>query len=400
MNELLFQKIISKLNNINKKDFILNLEKYILNYSILEEIDFKIENISLTFNSLVSIASYINNKEFSFELAKKIKDIQNQKLFFLVYTKLTDEEKKSKRQLFDNLYKDYYELCEKNNWNEQTLSELKTKSKLLEDTALTINEEIILSELKIQEIFEYANYYSKNFIGKNRGKKIRNLMNKNEYIFFTMILNDEKEEKIIEFVCRYINKTSINDLVYEFINDYSIVENIESMSILNEIRNTIITKISTINFDSVELANSNLIENNEVGQALKFINLYVDGDYRNIKCFCKEFNLKISKFKNYILLVSQNNKKLYERYLLNVKMHENKRNLSNDELLNILINYIKNGIIKDGMMTEFTLEDYYNTINLPFENIAEILNDSKIKNIEDLELLKKFIVQNKAKRKH
>ena len=117
----------------------------------------------------------------------------------------------------------------------------------LENTTLTINEEIILSELKIQEIFEYANYYAKTFMNKNRGREIRKLMNTKEYIFFNMILNNEKIDNIVEFANKYIDKKRLDILLNNFIKDYSLVENIESLSILNEIRSTIITKISTIN---------------------------------------------------------------------------------------------------------------------------------------------------------
>ena len=119
--------------------------------------------------------------------------------------------------------------------------------------------------------------------------------------------------------------------------------------------------------------------------------MFIDGNYRNIKHFCKATSLSISKFKNYVLLISQTNKELFEKYCLTVKMHENKRNLSNDEIVNLLIKYIKNGMLKNGVLNEFNLNDYYNTINIQFEFLIEIIDSNKTLNQNDLELIKEFL---------
>ena len=274
----------------------------------------------------------------------------------------------------------------------------------------TFSEIVILNELRVEQIIEYGSFYAKEMLGKNRNKKIRQLMNTDNYEFFYMLLTEKDNQKIIEYLndnYHTFDLNKIKKLIPKFIQNYSIIENIDEqkrleniekkleimlettiVNILNEIRNSLNIKKSSINNVSIKTENETCQK-----RAKKIVKLYIDGNYRNIKHFCKDLHMGISTFNSYIKLVKQIDEELYNQIEERLKM-QSSRNISilNNELSKIVY-FIKNGVeLEDGRVKEFDILDYCKLINLSLENMRCFLNKSNLE-MEDLKLIRKFLMQ-------
>ena len=415
MNDFLINYLIGDLDIEERIEFMRKCSKLLLNDEIFIKDSYVINSINLTFTLLVSICNYYlaNSTKNNFEISERLKRINLKRLYFLVAKKLSEEEKKTNKIVIENLYKEYYVFCEKCNWNESLLFKSREKAKNIDNIynkKFTFSEIVILNELRVEQIIEYGSFYAKEMLGKNRNKKIRQLMNTDNYEFFYMLLTEKDNQKIIEYLndnYHTFDLNKIKKLIPKFIQNYSIIENIDEqkrleniekkleimlettiVNILNEIRNSLNIKKSSINNVSIKTENETCQK-----RAKKIVKLYIDGNYRNIKHFCKDLHMGISTFNSYIKLVKQIDEELYNQIEERLKM-QSSRNISilNNELSKIVY-FIKNGVeLEDGRVKEFDILDYCKLINLSLENMRCFLNKSNLE-MEDLKLIRKFLMQ-------
>lgn len=408
MNDYLINKLTENFDVTDRIEFYHKAKKLLLNDEIFKKSSFKVCGIDLSFTLLVSVCTYLNNSnKNNVELSRQLNKIKLKKLYFLACLDLTEIEKENNRVLIDNLYKEYYDLCEKCNWNERKLKLLTKKAKMLDDDLLkkyTFNEIVILNELQVSEIIDYASFYSRKIMFKVRNKKNRELMNTDEYEFFDMIVKNKPIEEINNYLKNNIKlstKNKIKSLIPGFITNYSIVENVTNKEVLKQIETKILITIDEITIPKINLKNENnmplkSIENfseKEINDAKKYIELYIKGKYRSPKHFCKDMEMKISVFKQYLTIVSQNDNELFNDYQNTVKKHNQIKCALIDEELTKLANYIKNGIqLEDGTIKEFDLLDFYQLETLPFNNIRGLLNKKDITiDVEILKTIREFL---------
>lgn len=408
MNDYLINKLTENFDVTDRIEFYHKAKKLLLNDEIFKKSIFKVCGIDLSFTLLVSICTYLNNSnKNNVELSRQLNKIKLKKLYFLACLDLTEIEKENNRVLIDNLYKEYYDLCEKCNWNERKLKLLTKKAKMLDDDLLkkyTFNEIVILNELQVSEIIDYASFYSRKIMFKVRNKKNRELMNTDEYEFFDMIVKNKPIEEINNYLKNNIKlstKNKIKSLIPSFITNYSIVENVTNKEVLKQIETKILITIDEITIPKINLKNENNMslkstENfseKEINDAKKYIELYIKGKYRSPKHFCKDMEMKISIFKRYLTIVSQNDNELFNDYQNTVKKHNQIKCALIDEELTKLANYIKNGIqLEDGTIKEFDLLDFYQLETIPFNNIRGLLNKKDITiDVEILKTIREFL---------
>lgn len=407
MNDYLINELIKGFDIKDRIAFFESAKLQILDDEIFTKEIFKIYNIDLTFTLLVSICTYLNNYKNDIELTNQLKKIKLRKIYFLACLNLTEEEKYNNRILINNLYKEYYELCEKCHWNERKLELLTKKVKTLDKNIIekyTFNEIVILNELQASEIIQYGAFYSSKIIGKIRNKINRELMNKDEYEFFDMVVKDAKIDEIANYLENNINLSTRNKIVMlipKFIENYSVVENVTNETVLKKIEDKINSKLDMIiTYQKDRKAKTNkkvevkkTLSEQATEEAKKNIELYIRGNYRNIKRYCSDMEIKISIFKKYVRIVAQNNPELYKTYQDKLKTHQELRyTLITDDLLK-LSNYIKNGIqLEDKTIKEFDLLDFYLLNIIPLSNIRNLLNCEKIDiDVEDLKVIRDFL---------
>ena len=115
MNDFLINYLIGDLDIEERIEFMRKCSKLLLNDEIFIKDSYVINSINLTFTLLVSICNYYlaNSTKNNFEISERLKRINLKRLYFLVAKKLSEEEKKTNKIVIENLYKEYYVLCEK-----------------------------------------------------------------------------------------------------------------------------------------------------------------------------------------------------------------------------------------------------------------------------------------------
>lgn len=410
MNDFLFNILIGELDIEDRIEFMEKCNRLLLNDEIFIKDNFKVKNMDLTFNLLTSLCTYyINNSvKRNPKISQRLKKINLKRIYFLVVKELTENEKKVNKVLIDNLYKDYYEICEKCNWNEEFIRYSRRKSRIIENVSndkFTYSEIVILNETTTEQIIEYGYFYAKSILKKDRSKKIREIMNDRLYILFDMIIKKKNNKQIIEYLNINYQNIEINELkakLPKFLKYYSIVEDISDDKELDKIKNILefeidnkFTKIlkKVKNNSESKQGNNEKVLTKEIiiEKSYKNLNLFLEGKYRSIKQFCREMHISISTFKEYISTIETIDKELYDRVAEQIKMQTSIRKANvNDGLLKIVY-YIENGIeLEDDTIKEFDLLDCYELTGISLINIRCLLNRSGLSE-EELKIIRDFL---------
>lgn len=107
--------------------------------------------------------------------------------------------------------------------------------------------------------------------------------------------------------------------------------------------------------------------------AEKIFNAFVNSPLiQNRLAFCLQYNLSLKIFENYVHLIKKHKPDLYQTYPDRIKeLQEQYFNKHFDEV-NLIVNYIENGIIENDVLREFNLLDYYFITKIPLLDTLKI----------------------------
>lgn len=414
MNDFLINQLIGNLDIEDRINFIKRCNNLLLNDEIFTKENFRVNNIDLTFSLLVSICNYYatNGSRNNQKILERLKAIKLKKIYYQAVKKLTNEEKNKNKVSIDNLFKEYYILCEKCNWNEEVMKKARKNAKNIDNDTnkkFTFNEIVIFNELRVEQIIEYGSFYAKEMLEKNRSKKVRELINSENYHLFVTLLNVTNKKTITEYLIDNYYKLDlkkIKEQIPQFVQNYAIAENITDENALAniekelifKIKNTLVAALSEVKGcinkekSENESKKASNIENDSIEkQAEKIINLYLNGKYMNIKHFCKENHLGIGTFKSYLKVLEKTKTELYVKIKNKLYEQSKSKYSSINEELNKMLYYIENGVsLDDGTIKEFDIIDCCSLIKIPFISIRSLLNSSDL-SIYDLKMIRDFL---------
>lgn len=117
-----------------------------------------------------------------------------------------------------------------------------------------------------------------------------------------------------------------------------------------------------------------------------------DVESDSIVMFCEVHNIDRDVFSNYVAIVKEKDLDLFNLYDNKVKTLQSQRYAVIIEKVNLIINYLKNGVEEYGVTRQFDLIDYYMITSISLSQILKLSKDFLSK--DNLLLLKKFINQN------
>lgn len=127
--------------------------------------------------------------------------------------------------------------------------------------------------------------------------------------------------------------------------------------------------------------------------AIKVVSLYLnDKNNTSVNEYCKNNNISIDTFNEYIELLKNEDSKLYYSYLKKIEYVQNQEENNNLEKIKLIIFYIKNGIEEYGQVREFDIIDYFMIIDVGLDKALKLAKDNFSK--EDFIILAKFVDKN------
>lgn len=393
--------IFKKIKIFNKVDFVKACLYMFENYSSIEKNEYNILNKNISFNVLFFICNHFcdKNKDFDNLLLNKIEEINKLKQNLLVY-KLNDREKKKMMPTIKILFKDYFDLLEKINWNESKLKELQYNLKFKGniDSSYTNEDICILVNDDAKKIFECAKFYAKNVLNKSRSNSVIEIMNTKNYQIFTKLMKLNIVKDIKQFTIDNYDKILVNQLLDKlipFIKNYSIVENIRDLKKLESIRGSLERKLLDIVIPSHKKITENILsdksykkeqirvhKNEKLSKKYNLIESYLV-DSLDINIFCSNNNITLDEFDKVLKYIESHDYKLAK--MCRAKIKEDKK-----KEIQKIARMIKNGIKTKNGIREFDLLDYYLNTYVSFGVIRNVINEIEFSK-EELESLRVFL---------
>lgn len=402
--------LLEKLTNCNDSQKLIAFGKKctdkLLDRQLFKQTTYHIDHVELSLDTMISICriylavtTSVCERE---RILNRIERIDNIKSKF-INNKLVINEKN--KIMVECLFREYYQLCQHYHWDSRRLEQVKNQCYAghYKEANCTIQEINIFNENSLERILKYGTFYAKKVLNRNLSGKVFRTMNTYEYkllLFFT----NHSTDKIIEFLkveYPYIELKELFDFLPIFLKNYSIVEGVEDITVINSIsdklkrllENTIPRELSKLKEEKKDyLKNLKeekiLVQQEKLKVAKYYCNEYMTGNYLTADEFCKAYGLELEVFKSYTRILLQFDKKLYKKIV--DKMSRQSSEFITYVIENLIL-CIKNGILlDDGSSREFDLIDYYLTFKVSINKIRQKLN-SMVLPEEDLALVRSFI---------
>ena len=111
-----------------------------------------------------------------------------------------------------------------------------------------------------------------------------------------------------------------------------------------------------------------------ISDASKIVREYVDieNDKDKIDDFCNSRNISVNHFQDMVLIVMENDSKLFDLYINRIKRLYNKEYIILFNKINKILSGIKNGIVDGNATREFSILDYYRIMRMPIGNMLRL----------------------------
>lgn len=215
----------------------------------------------------------------------------------------------------------------------------------------------------------------------------------NNVLLELMKTDPNDTNKIIEIIdTSSVDSTRLKARIKEFVSTY--FEN--DINILNDLKLKINKYFEHVK--EIKKTNNKLIKNEQHHEITLLINDYINSDCLSLKEYSQKTTTDINIIKKYLKIISKQNLELYTKYLQAEEVkHQLKWNYI-EQKTEVLLDFLTNGITdSNNQIRDFDIIDYYELININFEEIVEHINERQYTS-DEVRLLKKFI--NKPAARH
>ena len=99
--------------------------------------------------------------------------------------------------------------------------------------------------------------------------------------------------------------------------------------------------------------------------ASKIVREYIEKDKDNLEEFCNSRNISVNHFQDMVLIVMENDSKLFDLYMNKIKRLYNKEYIILFNKIKKVLSGIKNGSVDGNNIREFNILDYYKIMKMP-----------------------------------
>ncbi len=130
-----------------------------------------------------------------------------------------------------------------------------------------------------------------------------------------------------------------------------------------------------------------------ISDASKIVREYIDMNEEKdtLEEFCNSRNISINYFQDMVLIVMENDSKLFDLYMNKIKRLYNKEYIIMFNKINKILSGIKNGILLGSATREFNILDCYKIMGVPIGNMLRL--SRRYISGDDMDIICEFVMK-------